>query len=135
MNIDSLKMVCLVVDEGSISKAARLSFVSQPAVTRQIRQLEEQYKAKLFERGSGKLVLSEAGKVLYPYAKEIVEYSKRSFEALQEITANHQTVLNIGASLTIGEYLLPGLLGDFSKRYPDLKFSLSVGNPLIYFLS
>lgn len=128
MNIDSLKMFCLVADEGSISKAARLNFVSQPAVTRQIRQLEEQYGANLFERTAGKLTLSEAGKILYPYAKEIVEYSKRSFEAIQEITANQETVLNVGASSTIGEYLLPGLLGDFSKSYPNLKFSLSIGN-------
>lgn len=128
MNLDSLKMFCLVVDEGSISKAARLNFVSQPAVTRQIRQLEELYGAKLFERAAGKLTLSEAGEVLYPYAREIVEYSKRSFEAIQEITANQESVLNVGASSTIGEYLLPGLLGNFSKNYPDLKFSLTIGN-------
>lgn len=128
MNIESLKMFCLVVDEGSISKAARLSFVSQPAVTRQIRQLEELYGAKLFERTAGKLTLSVEGEILYPYAKEMVEYSKRSFEAIQEITANQETVLNVGASSTIGEYLLPGLLGNFSKSYPDLKFSLSIGN-------
>lgn len=128
MNIDSLKMFCLVVDEGSVSQAARLSFVSQPAVTRQIRQLEELYGAKLFERNAGKLSLSKAGEVLYPYAKEMVEYSKRSFEAIQEITSNQETVLNVGASLTIGEYLLPGLLGNFSKSYPELKFSLSIAN-------
>ncbi|MFS0779777.1 LysR family transcriptional regulator [Neobacillus sp. 3P2-tot-E-2] len=128
MNLDSIKMFCLVVDEGSISKAARLNFVSQPAVTRQIRQLEEQYGAKLFERTAGKLTLSVAGEVLYPYAKEIVQYSKRSFEAIQEVTANQETVLNVGASSTIGEYLLPGLLGNFSKNYPELKFSLSIGN-------
>jgi LysR family transcriptional regulator, transcriptional activator of the cysJI operon len=128
MNLESLRMFCLVVDEGSISKAARLSFVSQPAVTRQIRQLEELYGAKLFERTAGKLTLSEAGEVLYPYAKEIVQYSKRSFEAIQEITAIQETVLNVGASSTIGEYLLPGLLGNFSKNYPELKFSLSIGN-------
>nr|WP_263327729.1 LysR family transcriptional regulator [Neobacillus sp. Marseille-Q6967] len=128
MNLESLRMFCIVVDEGSISKAARLNFVSQPAVTRQIRQLEELYGAKLFERTAGKLTLSEAGEVLYPYAKEIVEYSKRSFEAVQEITANQESVLNVGASSTIGEYLLPGLLGNFSKNYPDLKFSLTIGN-------
>ncbi|MGE8205380.1 LysR family transcriptional regulator [Heyndrickxia sp. NPDC080065] len=128
MNIESLRMFCLVVEEGSISQAARLSFVSQPAVTRQIRQLEEMYRAKLFERTSGKLTLSKAGETLYPYAKEIVEYSKRSFEAIQELTGNQEIVLYIGASSTIGEYLLPGLLGEFSRSYPNLKFNLSIGN-------
>lgn len=128
MNIESLKMFCLVVDEGSISKAARLSFVSQPAVTKQIKQLEELYNASLFERINGRLALSEEGKTLYPYAKEIVEYSKRSYEAIQELTSKQKTILNIGASLTIGEYLLPDLLGTFNKNNPDLKFSLSIGN-------
>lgn len=128
MNIESLKLFCLVVDEGSISQAARLSFVSQPAVTRQIRQLEETYGARLFERRSGKLTLSQYGETLYPYAKEIVEDFKRSFEAIQEITGTYETVLNIGASLAIGEYLLPGLLGEFSKKFPDLRFNLSIGN-------
>lgn len=128
VNIDSLKMFCLVVEEGTISQAARLSFVTQPAVTRQIRQLEEIYQAQLFERNAGKLTLSKAGEILYPYAKEMVEYSKLSFEAIQELTGNEEIVLNIGASSTIGEYLLPGLLGQFSKSYPDLKFSLSIGN-------
>lgn len=128
MNLESLRMFCLVVEEGSISQAARLSFVSQPAVTRQIRQLEEMYKTKLFERNAGKLTLSKAGEILYPFAKEMVEYSKRSFEAIHELTGNQDIVLHIGASLTIGEYLLPGLLGEFNRSYPDLKFSLSIGN-------
>ncbi|AYV66117.1 LysR family transcriptional regulator [Niallia circulans] len=128
MNIESLKMFCLVVEEGTISQAARLSFVTQPAVTRQIRQLEEAYKTQLFKRHSGKLILSKAGELLYPYAKEIVEYTKLSFDAIQELNGNEEIVLNIGASYTLGEYLLPGILGEFSRNYPDLKFSLSIGN-------
>ncbi|MBO0959851.1 LysR family transcriptional regulator [Neobacillus sp. MM2021_6] len=128
MNIESLKMFCTVVDEGSISKAARLRFVSQPAVTRQIHQLEEVYGMLLFERVDGKLLLSEAGKTLYPYAKEIIEYMKRSVEAIDVLRGSQDTVLRVGASLTIGEYLLPGLLGSFSKSDPDIKFSLTIGN-------
>lgn len=128
MNIESLRMFCRVVDEGSISKAARLGFVSQPAVTRQIRQLENQYGLSLFDRNNGKLKLTKAGKVLYPYAREIIELDHISHEAMQEVLGNQETVLNVGASLTIGEYLLPGLLGRFSKLYPDIKFSLLIGN-------
>lgn len=128
MNMEGLRLFCLVVDEGSISQAARLSFVSQPAVTRQIKQLEEFYKVQLFERDSGKLTLTEAGKILYPYAKEIIHYGKRSVDAMQELTDSHGSVLHIGASPTIGEYLLPHLLGDFMKASPDLKFSISIAN-------
>ncbi|MCM3763644.1 LysR family transcriptional regulator [Neobacillus niacini] len=128
MNLDSLKMFCLVVDEGSISKAARLSYVSQPAVTRQIRQLEEMYGALLFERTDGKLKLTKAGEILYPYAQEIVEYLKRSVEAVQEVTGCEESILNVGASLTIGEYMLPAILSGFTRSFPKIKFNILIGN-------
>lgn len=128
MNIDSLRMFCRVVDEGSISEAARLGFVTQPAVTRQIHQLENRYGTLLFHRAEGKLILSEAGKTLYPYAKEIVENDNTSFNAIQELIGLDDNVLSVGASQTIGEYLLPGLLGNFKKYHEDIKFSLSIGN-------
>ncbi|MGS2779631.1 LysR family transcriptional regulator [Robertmurraya sp. GLU-23] len=128
MNLESLKMFCHVVDEGSITKAAKIGFVSQPAVTRQIHQLEELYGTHLFDRVDGKLKLSEAGKVLYPYAKEIIEYTQKSFDAVHELTGRAETILNVGTSLTIGEYLLPDILGNFSKIYPNIKFSITVKN-------
>ncbi len=128
MNIESLRMFCRVVDEGSISKAARIGYVSQPAVTRQIRQLENRYGTLLFDRTDGKLILSEAGRTLYPYAKEIVDLDNTSYEAIQEKLGVEDSVLKVGASLTIGEYLLPGLLGNFKKRHEDVKFSLLIGN-------
>lgn len=128
MNIENLKIFCMVVDEGSISKAARMSYVSQPAVTKQIRQLEVRYGVLLFERADGKLKLTKAGETLYPFAQELVEYYKRSIEAVQEIIGNQEAVLNVGASLTIGEYLLPSILGNFQKSYPELKFSILIGN-------
>jgi len=128
MNIESLEMFCLVVDEGSISHAARLSYVSQPAVTRQIRQLENLYGSLLFNRADGKMKLTKAGETLYPYAKEIIDNFKRSKEAIQHVTKNYNTTLNIGATLTIGEYLLPRLLGLFDKNFPDINLTLSIGN-------
>ncbi|WP_042225375.1 LysR family transcriptional regulator [Oceanobacillus manasiensis] len=128
MNIESLRMFCRVVDEGSVSEAARIGFVSQPAVTRQIRQLENRYNTVLFHRLDGKLILSEAGKILYPYAKEIVESDNTSFDAIQELMGINDNVLNVGASQTIGEYLLPGLLRNFKNAHKDIKFSLSIGN-------
>ncbi|MEH7123077.1 LysR family transcriptional regulator [Bacillus sp. JJ1773] len=128
MNIENLKMFCRVVEEGSVSKAARVSFVSQPAVTKQIRQLENYYGASLFDRSSGKLCLTDAGAALIPYAKEIIEGFNRSHEAIQHIIYKKDLTFNIGASLTIGEYLLPELLGDFQKINRNLRFNLSIGN-------
>ncbi|WP_428911856.1 LysR family transcriptional regulator [Niallia sp. Krafla_26] len=128
MNIANLKMFCLVVDEGSISQAARLSFVSQPAATRQINQLENYYGTLLFDRTGGKLKITEAGKLLYPYARTIVNDFNRSKEAVQqEIEKNHGN-LHVGATFTIGEYLLPSLLGKFKKQKPNIKLTLTIKN-------
>lgn len=121
-------MFCLVVEEGSVSKVARLNYKSQPAVTRQIRQLENSYGTTLFDRVKGKLSLTEAGELLYPYAKEILTLNKVAYEGIHEYLGREQKTLQIGASFTIGEYLLPALIGNFTKLYPDIKFSLSIGN-------
>lgn len=128
MNIESLQMFCLVVDEGSISQAARLSYVSQPAVTRQIHQLENFYGALLFDRADGKLKVTGAGKMLYPFAKSIVHDFHRSKESIKQAMGEYHTNLHVGASFTIGEYLLPSLLGRYKKQTPDIKVTLTIKN-------
>lgn len=128
MNIGSLKMFCLVVDEGTISQAARLAYVSQPAVTRQIHQLEDFYGTLLFDRVDGKLKVTEAGKMLYPYAKAIVHDLTLSLETLKQVMGETDEHLKIGASLTIGEYSLPSILGNFKKQAQDTRVSLIIKN-------
>jgi DNA-binding transcriptional LysR family regulator len=128
LNLDSFKMFCLVVENESISEAARKFFVSQPAVTRQIRTLEEYYGVLLFERSGGKLHVTEASKLLYPYAKAILEDHERAKEALSDFMGEHQTQVCVGATLTIGEYLLPGLLGRFKQQHPDLNLTIRIAN-------
>lgn len=121
-------MFCRVVEEGSITKAAKLGYVSQPAVTRQIRNLENSYGTALFDREDGKLRQTEAGKILYPIAKEILALNKTAYDSIQEHHGKMQQTLQIGASPTIGEYLLPGLIGQFKKSHLPVKFNLSIGN-------
>jgi|SRR5699024_6485193 len=128
MNMESLLMFCRVVEEGSITKAAQLGFVSQPAVTKQIRQLENNYDTILFDRTDGKLRQTEAGKILYQYAKEILALHHAAYERIQEHVGDKEKTLYVGASFTIGEYLLPGLIGQFKKRHPNINFSLQIGN-------
>jgi DNA-binding transcriptional LysR family regulator len=128
LKLENLKMFCLVVDEGSISQAARLSFLSQPAVTRQIHQLENYYNTLLFDREEGRLRVTEAGKLLYPFAKAIVNDFNHSKEVIQQSTGKYNANLIVGASLTIGEYLLPSLLGRFKKQQPEIKVTLTIKN-------
>ncbi|WP_110926996.1 LysR family transcriptional regulator [Bacillus massiliglaciei] len=128
MKIENLKMFCLVVEEGSISQAARLSFVTQPAATRQIHQLEDFYGTLLFERVEGRLKITEAGELLYPFAKAILSDFYQSKEVIGRSISEYNASLRVGASLTIGEYLLPSLLGAFKKQEPDIKVMLTIKN-------
>lgn len=128
MKIDNLKMFCDVVEEGSITQAAKKGYVSQPAVTKQIRQLENMYGTALFDRSENKLILTEAGKVLYPYAKEMVSHYQKSKEAIHYLLDDQNIKLSVGASLTIGEYILPELLKRYLHKYENIKFHLAVSN-------
>lgn len=128
MNIDTLRIFCLVVEEGSISQAIKPLYLSQPAATRKIHQLEDFYGAMLFDRESGKLTVSSIGKALYPIAKQIVTEFDRSKILIDQMTEKAQIQIKIGASLTIGEYLLPEVLGKFKKKHPDYQVTLTIGN-------
>jgi LysR family transcriptional regulator, transcriptional activator of the cysJI operon len=128
MKIENLEVFCLVVEEGSINKAAKKKFLSQPAVSKQIHLLEENYESLLFERNNGKLILTESGKALYPIAKKIVNDYHQSLAIVSQTKNKMKLVLNIGASLTIGEYLLPKILGDFKKNFPQIEITLKIGS-------
>lgn len=128
MKIENLNLFCLVAELGSISQAAKQMYLSQPAATRQIHLLEEAYGVLLFERNSGKLEISEAGRALYPIAKEIVNQFQYSQKAVQQITEKQNIRLKIGATLTIGEYFMPGLLGRFKQEHSGTQITLEIGN-------
>lgn len=128
MNIESLRIFCLVVEEGSITQAVKHLYLSQPAATRKIHQLEDLYGAMLFDRENGKLIVSSVGKILYPMAKSIVSEYDHSLEVINHLTQQTQIHFKIGASLTIGEYLLPELLGQFKKKNPEFQVTLEISN-------
>ena len=90
--------------------------------------MENFYGTLLFDRTGGKLKVTEAGKILYPYAKTIVNDFNRSKEAVQQETGKYNANLQVGATFTIGEYLLPSLLGRFKKQKPDIKVTLTIKN-------
>lgn len=128
MNIENLNIFCQVIEQGSISQVARTSYVTQPAVTSKIRQMENHYGVALFDRDGGTLRVTKAGTKLYPFAKEIVEYYHRSQEVMGSISNDKEETLHVGASLTIGEYLLPEIMGMFQKKHKNIEFSLAIGN-------
>ena len=112
----------------SFTKAAEELHMTQPAVTFQVRQLEEQYNTRLFDRTHNRISLTEAGKKVYECGARIFEIYAEMDNAVRQLTGDISGVLILGASTTIAEYMLPVLLGDFKAEYPDVTVRLKVAN-------
>ncbi|MBF0256091.1 MAG: LysR family transcriptional regulator [Gammaproteobacteria bacterium] len=112
----------------SFTKAAESLHMTQPAVTFQVRQLEEHFNTRLFDRTHNRISLTEAGAKVYGFADQIFDLYNQMENGVREITGDISGVVVIGASTTIAEYMLPALLGDFKARYPDVEIQLKVSN-------
>jgi len=112
----------------SFTKAAEVLHMTQPAVTFQIRQLEEQFDTRLFDRAHNRVSLTEAGHVAFEFTETIFEKYSEMENAIREITGNISGSLTLGASTTISEYMLPALLGDFNSENPEVLLRLRVSN-------
>lgn len=112
----------------SFTKAAETLHMTQPAVTFQVKQLEEFFNTRLFDRTHNKITLTDTGKVVYDYSEKILDYYEKMNNEVRELTGEVTGSLLIGASTTIAEYMLPSLLGAFKKQFEDVNIRLQVGN-------
>lgn len=112
----------------SFTKAAEELHMTQPAVTFQVRQLEEQFNTRLFDRTHNRISLTEAGKKVYECGERIFEIYAEMDNSVRQLTGDISGVLILGASTTIAEYMLPVLLGDFKAEHPDVTVRLKVAN-------
>lgn len=128
MEDHKLKVFCTVAETKSFSKTSEIIHLTQPAVSLQIQALEEIYETKLFDRSSSTVTLTPAGEILYKYAKEILGLYANVEKVIGEITGLVKGSISIGASSTIGNYLLPGVITDFKKAHLKIKIHLLVGN-------
>ncbi|MEI7027191.1 selenium metabolism-associated LysR family transcriptional regulator [Paenibacillus sp. y28] len=128
MNFHQLHIFHTVAEKGSFSLAAQALHMTQPAVTMQVQALEESFGTKLFQRTTKKIEITEAGRTLIPYARRSIELIKEADAAMAKFTHMLKGRLQLGASLTIGEYILPRLLSPFNKEYPHIAVSMKVMN-------
>lgn len=112
----------------SFTRAADALFMTQPAVTFQIKQLEEQYNTRLFERRHGGISLTPAGELVLGYAERILALSDKMETRLGEMTGEMRGPLLVGAATTIAEFMLPRVLGEFNALYPQVRARLIVAN-------
>jgi DNA-binding transcriptional LysR family regulator len=122
-----------VAEEMSFRKAAEMLHLSQPAVSQQIRSLEEEAGMRLFDRGSGdghgsQIALTEAGRVLLGYAAAAAETMAEAQRALAALNGDVTGELRLGASTTVAQYVLPRILGAFLRQYPHVHLSVVSGN-------
>ncbi|MDR2837705.1 MAG: LysR family transcriptional regulator [Azonexus sp.] len=112
----------------NFTRAAESLFMTQPSVTFQIKQLEAEYGARLFERRRGGVSLTPAGEVMLPYVERIVAISNELATRLDEMTGEMRGALLIGAGSSIAGFMLPPVLGEFNDLYPQVRVQLSVAN-------
>jgi DNA-binding transcriptional LysR family regulator len=128
MNLRHLSVFHGIAKAGSVNAAARLLHTSQPAVSRELRTLEERLGVLLYDRLPRGMRLTEAGKVLLDYAERIFGLDEAAERAMRELSDLEGGQLAIGASNTIGTYLLPAFVTSFHLRYPKVSLNLEVGN-------
>jgi DNA-binding transcriptional LysR family regulator len=123
-----LKVFYAVASRLSFTKAATELFVTQPAVSKHIQELEEQYKIKLFERNGNKISLTKAGKLLLAHTKKIFEIYREIDFDMSGLIDQQLGFLRLGASTTISQYIIPPLLANFHQKMKDIKINLVNGN-------
>ena len=124
--LDQLKILQTIAIEGSFKKAAEKLYISQPAVSLQIQNLEKQLNIPIFYRDKRRARLTETGQLLLKYAERILNLCEETCRGLEEIQTLQSGVLIIGASQTTGTYLMPRLIGIFRHKYPQISIELQV---------
>jgi DNA-binding transcriptional LysR family regulator len=124
--LDQLRILKAISAEGSFKRAADSLFVSQPAISLQVQNLERQLDVPLFDRGGRRAQLTEAGHLLLSYGEKILGLCQETCRAIEDLQNLQGGTLIIGASQTTGTYLLPRMIGMFRKQYPDVAVQLHV---------
>jgi DNA-binding transcriptional LysR family regulator len=128
MNLNHLAIFHAVAQTGSMTLGAERLGISQPAVSKQVQELERALGVPLFDRIGRRVHLSQAGETLADYARRLFALAREAEEAMADVRAGGRGRLAIGASTTIGTYLLPGVLADFWRWHPRVELLVQVEN-------
>ena len=124
--LDQLRILKAISTEGSFKRAADSLYVSQPAISLQVQNLEKQLNVPLFDRGGRRAQLTEAGHLLLSYGERVISLCQETCRAIEDLQNLQGGTLIVGASQTTGTYLLPRMIGLFRQKYPDVSVQLQV---------
>jgi DNA-binding transcriptional LysR family regulator len=128
LTLHQLRIFKAVADHLSFSTAAQVMRISQPSVSYQVKELETAVGLPLLDRLGKRVQLTEAGQLLYGYARRTLNLLDEAAAALEDMRGIRRGSLKVGASTTVGIYVIPAALGAFKKIHPDLQISLEIGN-------
>nr|ATN40773.1 rubisco operon transcription regulator [Gomphoneis minuta var. cassieae] len=129
--LQQLRILKAVATEKSFTKAAELLYLSQPSLSKQIKILEKNLDVLLINRENNKISLTENGKVFLQYSERILALCEESCRALIDLKNGERGSLTVGASQTIGTYLLPRVLALFAQNYPQIDLKVQVNSTRI----
>ncbi|MGD9807778.1 MAG: LysR family transcriptional regulator [Deferribacterales bacterium] len=126
MSLDIYRNFMVIVDEGSLTSAAKILHIAQPALTNQIRILEDRFGAELIQTGRGirQIKVTDAGRVLYEKAKYLCELEDSAVKEINDINRGLSGVLNIGVAPSVSEHVINNLLLDFQRIYKNITVEL-----------
>lgn len=128
MNLNQLKLFHTIVTEGSFTNAAKKLYISQPAVSSQLKKFEAELELKLFDKKGTKNILNENGQLLYQYTQKIFKLITEVENELKDHKEQIGGTVYIGGGNTAGTYILPKIIGTFKKMYPNVNVSLHVSD-------
>jgi len=128
MTLEQLRIFLAVAEHQHFTRAAETLYITQPAVSAAIQSLEAEYSVKLFHRIGRRVEITAAGRLLQLEGQKILEQVAIAERNLRDLNNLQQGELNLGSSLTIGNYWLPEKISQFKQRYPGIKVNCSLGN-------
>ncbi|SDW96067.1 DNA-binding transcriptional regulator, LysR family [Marinococcus luteus] len=128
MHIDEVKTFLTVVEEKNFTKASEVLSLSQPTVSVHIKNLEKEFLAPLFQRTTKSLMLTREGEVFLDHARQLMGTYAHMKEALYMMHEEVSGTIHIGASFTIGEYVLPKVMARMQQEYEGIQFEVTIAN-------
>lgn len=130
MNLNQLRVFYEAARAGSFTVAAKSLFITQPAVTAQMKSLEDQCNLKLFKKKGRRLYLTDEGSTLFEYVRKIFDYEKEVEGVIEELRELKRGILRLGTSKAYARYIMPFLISGFREAYPHIKVYLDEGSSL-----
>ncbi|MGD8982923.1 MAG: LysR family transcriptional regulator [Desulfobacteraceae bacterium] len=130
LNFNQLRVFCQTARYLSCTRAAEKLYITQPAVTAQIKLLEDSCNLKLFKKKGRRIFLTDEGKTLYDYAAKVFEYEKEIEDLIDDLKELKRGMLRLGTSKSYARYFMPLLITSFRGAYPHIKIHLDEGSSL-----